>query len=126
MKEPFDRWDKKLDEISDETRVIDRHVTSLEHGARQPRLAMEADGPSNTKTRECTEGAATAVQAMRGDSYPLAGLNPAQTPTRPVSARRSNLPFSLAGMTSGSRAAMLRPSRVFHPWRFAHQQPLVA
>ena len=29
---------------------------------------MEADGPANTKTREGTEGAATAVQAMRGDS----------------------------------------------------------
>ena len=29
---------------------------------------MEADGPANTKTREGTQGAATAVQAMRGDS----------------------------------------------------------
>ena len=43
-------------------------MTRLEHGARQSRLAMEADGPANTKTRECTEGAATAVQAMHGDS----------------------------------------------------------
>ena len=57
----------KLDEISDETRVMDEHVTSLEHGARQPRLAMEADGPTNTKTRERTKGAAVGVQAMRGD-----------------------------------------------------------
>ena len=56
----FDRWDKKLDEISDETRKMDEHVTRLEHGARQPRLAMEADGQANTKTRERTEGAATA------------------------------------------------------------------
>ena len=29
---------------------------------------MEGDGPANTKTQERTEGAATAVQAMRGDS----------------------------------------------------------
>ena len=29
---------------------------------------MEADGPANIKTRERTEGAATAVQAMHGDS----------------------------------------------------------
>ena len=65
----FDRWNKKLDEISDETRVMDQHVTSLEHGARQPRLAMEADGPANTKTRKRTEGAATEVQAMRGDGF---------------------------------------------------------
>ena len=50
MKETFDRWDRKLDEISDEMRVTDQHVTSLEHGARQPRLAMEEDGPANTKT----------------------------------------------------------------------------
>ena len=30
---------------------------------------MEADGPADTKTRERKEGAATAVQAMRGDSF---------------------------------------------------------
>ena len=59
----FDRWNRKLDEI------LDQHVTSLEHGARQPHLAMEADGQANAKTRECTEGVATAVQAMRGDGF---------------------------------------------------------
>ena len=59
---------RKLDEISNETRVMDEHVTSLEHGARQPRLAMEADGPTNTKNRQRTEGAAIVVQAMRGES----------------------------------------------------------
>ena len=64
----FDRWNMKLDEISDEMRKMDEHVTRLEHGARQPRLAMEADGPANFKTQERTEGAAKAVQAMRGDS----------------------------------------------------------
>ena len=62
------RLNRKLDEISDETRVVDEHVTSLERGARQLRLAMEADGHANTKTQERTEGAAIAVQAMRGDS----------------------------------------------------------
>ena len=64
----FDRWNRKLDEISNEMRVMDQHVTSLEQDARQQRFAMETDGPANTKTRERTEGAATAVQAMRGDS----------------------------------------------------------
>ena len=48
----FDRMDdplnKKYDEISEEMRKIDQHVTRLEHGARQPRLAMEADGPADT------------------------------------------------------------------------------
>ena len=68
MKEAFDRCDRKLDEISDEMGVMDQHVTSLEHSARQPRLAMEADRPANTKTRERMEGAATVDQAMHGDS----------------------------------------------------------
>ena len=45
-------------------------IRRLEHGARQPRLAMEADGLANTKTRQRTEGAAIAVQAMHGDSFP--------------------------------------------------------
>ena len=30
---------------------------------------MEADGPANTKTRERTEGAATAVKPLRRDSF---------------------------------------------------------
>ena len=75
MKEAFDRWDRKLDKISDrmekcieERTSIDQRLTRLEHGGRQPRLAMEADGHANTKTQGCTEGAAKAVQAMRRDS----------------------------------------------------------
>ena len=47
---------------------IDQRLTRLEHGARQPRLAMESDGHANTKTQGRTESVATAVQAMRGDS----------------------------------------------------------
>ena len=64
----FDRWKRKLKEILDEMRVVDQRAGSLEHDARQPRLAMEADGPVNIKTYERTEGAATAVEAMHGDS----------------------------------------------------------
>ena len=45
-----------------------QRLTHLEHDARHPRHAMEADGPANTKTRERTEGAAKAVQAKHGDS----------------------------------------------------------
>ena len=72
----FDRWNRKLDEVLHETRVMDQHVTSQEHGARQPRLAMEADGQANLKTRERTEGAATAVQAMRGDCFSARRVEP--------------------------------------------------
>ena len=48
--------------------VVDQCVASLKQNTRQPRLAMEADGPADTKTRERTEGVAKAVQAMHGDS----------------------------------------------------------
>ena len=37
---------------------------------------MEADGPAKTKTSEHTEGAATAVQAMHGDSCSADRVNP--------------------------------------------------
>ena len=76
MNSYFDRWKRKLDVISDEMRSMDQHVTSLEQDARQPRLAIEADGQANTKTRECTEGATTAVQAMHGDSFSACRVDP--------------------------------------------------
>ena len=41
MKEALDRWDKKLNEILER---MDQHITRLEYGARQPRLAAEEDG----------------------------------------------------------------------------------
>ena len=64
-----DRQEKMLDEIIVKmTRGTSQCAASLEHDARQPHFAMEADGLANTKTRERTEGAATAVQAMHGDS----------------------------------------------------------
>ena len=65
MKNHFKQQEKRLDKI---TRFLEQLAASLELDARQPRLAMEADGPANTKTRERTEGTATAVQAMHGDS----------------------------------------------------------
>ena len=72
----FDRWDRKLDEMAKYWRNMDQCVASLEHDARQPRLAMEADRQANTKTRERTEGAAKAVQAMHGDSFPARRVDP--------------------------------------------------
>ena len=55
--------------IKEDSRRADQRVASLELDAPQPRLAMEADGPTYTKTRERTEGAAKAIQAMHGDSF---------------------------------------------------------
>ena len=59
-----------------EMRATDQREAGLEQDARQPRLAMEADGPVNTKTRERMEGAATAVQAMYGGSFSACRINP--------------------------------------------------
>ena len=73
----LDRLDKKLDEISEKMGKIDQHVTRLKHEARQPRLAMEANGSADTtKIRERMEGAATAVQAMRGDCFSARRVQP--------------------------------------------------
>ena len=72
----FDRSDKKLDEMAEEMRVKDQRASSLEQDSRQPRLAMVADGQADTKTRERTEGAATAVQAMHGDSCSVNRVDP--------------------------------------------------
>ena len=59
----------KMEELTEDLRTIGQRVASFEHDARQPRLAMEADVPADTKTRERTEGVATAVQAMHGNSF---------------------------------------------------------
>ena len=57
-------------------RATNQREADLEQDARQPRLAMEADGPADTKTREHTEGAATAVQAMYWDSFSSCWVEP--------------------------------------------------
>ena len=76
MKEVFEELYTKMDELLQERRSIDQRLTRLEHNARQPRLVMEADGPANTKTRKRTEGDATAVQAMHGDSFSTCWVDP--------------------------------------------------
>ena len=57
-----------MSHFEEQTKMLEKRLTNLEYGAWQPRLAMQADGPVNTKTRERPEGTAIAVQAMRGDS----------------------------------------------------------
>ena len=76
MKLMMSHFEEKMDELSEEMGMMDQHVTRLEHGARQPRLAMKTDGQASTKTRERTEGAATAVQAMRGDCFSARRVEP--------------------------------------------------
>ena len=57
-------------------RATKQCLAGLEQDDRQPRLAIEADVPSDTKTRECTEGAAAAVQAKHGDSCSANQVDP--------------------------------------------------
>ena len=61
-------WGEALREFKEDLRRIGQRLASLEHDARRPRSAMEADVPADEKTRERTEGAAKAVQAKHGDS----------------------------------------------------------
>ena len=57
-----------MSHFEEQKKMLEKRLARLEHDARQPRLAMEADRAVNTKTRERTEGAATVVQAIHGDS----------------------------------------------------------
>ena len=65
-----------MSHFEEQTELLEKRLTCLEHGARQPRLVMEADGSADTKTRERTEGAATAVQVMRGDGFSAHRVEP--------------------------------------------------
>ena len=70
--------DGQASQLSEEMKM-NQHLARLEQDARQSRLAMEADGQASTKTRERTEGAATAAQAMRGDCSSARRVEPGPT-----------------------------------------------
>ena len=74
---PFQTTGEKVGKFHDDlSRLFEQLATRLEQDARQPRLAMEADRSANTKTRERTEGAATAVQTMHGGSVSAYRVDP--------------------------------------------------
>ena len=79
MKSRFDHQEKKLNEYMEEMRATEQRSACLEQDAWQPRLAMEADVPSDTKTRKRSEGAPVAVQAKHGDSCSVNQVDPDQT-----------------------------------------------
>ena len=76
LRSQLDQQVKKLDELKEMTRGASQRLASLEHCARQPRLAMVADGQADIKSRKRTVGAATAVQAMHGDSCSANRVDP--------------------------------------------------
>ena len=70
-------WGEVTREYKEDLRSsMDQRLASLEHDARQPRPAMEADVQADKEARERTEGAATAVQAMHRDCFPANRVNP--------------------------------------------------
>ena len=76
MEDVYRRIKQMMSHFEKQTELLEKRLIRLEHGARQPRLAMEADGQADTRTRERTEGAATAVQAMRGDCFSACRVEP--------------------------------------------------
>ena len=80
FEESFDRWLKimksRFGQQEKKLRATERRSASLEQDARQPRLAMEADVPSDTKTCQRTEGAAATVQAKYGDNCSVNLVDP--------------------------------------------------
>ena len=74
-KSHFDQQDTMLDELTENLKRANQRVVG-QQDARQPRPAMEADGPADKKTRERTEDAATAVQVMHGDSSSANQVDP--------------------------------------------------
>ena len=76
MRSQLDQQVKKLDELMATTRGTSQRLASLKHDARQPCLTLEANWQAGTKTRERTEGAATAVQAMHGNSCSANRVDP--------------------------------------------------
>ena len=63
LRSRLDQQVKKLNEMAEEMKSKDKREVSMEENARRPRLAMEADGQANTKTRERTEGAAKSTSS---------------------------------------------------------------
>ena len=127
MKSHFDQLEKKLDEMVEEMRDTDGRLSGLEQDTRQTCLAMEAEGQVDTKTREHTVGATTAVQAMHGDSCsanrvdpdPMCSTSFGGDPTGPAALPCSRDDALVDNDACGAQV-------VSHPWRCAHQQPSVA
>ena len=126
MESCFDRWDRKLDKMAEDWRSIGQHVASLEPDARQPRRAMMANEPANTKTHERTEGAATAVQAVHGDSCSATRVEPGpktNSTSFGMKAEPPDLPCREDVLVEDAAAA---PNSCFPSLEMRQQQPPVA
>ena len=77
IKSHFDQQDKKLDEHMEKTRDTRQRSASLEQGARQPRLAMEADVKSDKNTHNRTTDVA-AERVISGNNCSANQVDPDQ------------------------------------------------
>ena len=77
-KEVFEEWDTNMDELLRERRSIDQRLTRLEHDARQPRLAMEADRPETQRFASARRASLQQYKRCMGIAFLLAGLIPAR------------------------------------------------
>ena len=76
IEELFDRPDTKSEKLAKVMRATEQRLAGQEQNARQPCLAMEADAPADTKTRQRTDGAAKAIQAMYGNCFSAKRVDP--------------------------------------------------
>ena len=67
----------ELDELTEEMRATKQRLADVEQEARQPRLAMETDVPSDTKTRNRMENI-VADRLINGDSSSANQVDPDQ------------------------------------------------
>ena len=108
-------WGEAFREHKKDLRRMDERLASLEQNARQPRFAMEADMPANNKTRERTEGATKAAQAMHGDSFPANKVQagPTTSASFGVEAEHLALPCRDDVLAKNGAAA---PKSCLSPW----------
>ena len=82
LEKHFHELKKNLDRMSETTdrmlRATNQRLANAEHDSRQPRLATEADVPTNKKTRKSVADAA-AGQAKHGDSCCTKRVDSGQT-----------------------------------------------
>ena len=96
-----------FDELT-EMKETRQRLAGLEHEARQPRLAMEADVIPDTKTRKRTEDAA-ADQAKHGDKSSSAQVD-----------HDSMCPTSFGDESTKPPALSWTDDALAHPWRCSH------
>ena len=121
MKSHFD----KLHELVGEMRATKQRLAGLEQDARQPRLAMETDVPSDTKTPNRMEDVA-ADRVINEDSSFANQVDPDQMCLTSFGDDFTEPPAlpCLWDDTLVDNGAVA-PKHVSHPWRCARKQPPV-